>query len=66
MQFLRAWPRWMSQVRFVTSTGEAFFEMKPRPQRLIYFVPEFEEWEMEAVEGFHDYLADQGVEFGRE
>ena len=50
----------------MTNTGEAFFEMKPRPQRLIYFVPEFEEWEMEAVEGFHDYLADQGVEFGRE
>ena len=45
---------------------EIFFQMEPRPQRLIYNVPEFEEWENDAISGFYDYLAENEINLPKE
>ena len=35
-----------------------FYKMKPRPQRLIYAVPEYLDWENEAIAELDTYIAE--------
>lgn len=37
--------------------------MKPHPQRLVYGVAEFKDWEMEHMEKFEEYLAENGINY---
>lgn len=40
---------------------EIFFQMEPRPQRLIYQGQIYEDWEIEALEAFDDFVNSKGV-----